>query len=107
MSYAGYNFLNRQVVLLVSMSTLILLFKAPHCYTSYVLPPMGLLEGICSHKSFLLLVAAEAFNFLTAYPSQTFTHWWTPGEITIIALCIAVLSPVVLGLVFGVLCRIN
>ena len=152
------DFINKQLVLVVALTTLVLLFKAPHCYASYVLPKTELLEGIslcrhriCSifavtlfrrmklermipelfirrrglthfenkfllgwlenrgmtHKSFIMLVTAEALNTLnldsqevplsqcvkrevpktsvvswsweprTSYSSQSFTQWWT------------------------------
>ena len=38
LSYAGVGFISRRIVLVVSLSTLILLFRALHCYCSYSLP---------------------------------------------------------------------
>ncbi|CAJ1437222.1 unnamed protein product, partial [Effrenium voratum] len=111
LSYAGLEFVSRNVVLVVSLGTTVLLFKAPQCYASYVLPSTGLLEGM-THRSFLLLVLAELFNMLAAYPSQTYTHWWTlngwePGEIAAFALLIGVWAPVMLSVVFSLLARMN
>ncbi|CAJ1396524.1 unnamed protein product [Effrenium voratum] len=65
-----------------------------------------------THRSFLLLVLAELFNMLAAYPSQTYTHWWTlngwePGEIAAFALLIGVWAPVMLSVVFSLLARMN
>ena len=41
LSYAGVVFIYVQIVLVVSLSTLILLFRALHCYCSYSLPFIG------------------------------------------------------------------
>eukprot|EP00931_Biecheleriopsis_adriatica_P028266 TRINITY_DN1687_c0_g2_i5.p1 TRINITY_DN1687_c0_g2~~TRINITY_DN1687_c0_g2_i5.p1 ORF type:complete len:3114 (-),score=646.00 TRINITY_DN1687_c0_g2_i5:69-8834(-) len=111
LSYAGLDFINKQLVLVVSLSTLVFLFKAPVCYASYTLPPTGLLEGL-GHKSFVLLALAEMLNMLGSYPSQTYTLWWTlngwePGEIQSFALVVGLVAPVMLSLVFGLLTRMN
>eukprot|EP00442_Polarella_glacialis_P024641 CAMPEP_0115122638 /NCGR_PEP_ID=MMETSP0227-20121206/46955_1 /TAXON_ID=89957 /ORGANISM="Polarella glacialis, Strain CCMP 1383" /LENGTH=3177 /DNA_ID=CAMNT_0002524635 /DNA_START=126 /DNA_END=9659 /DNA_ORIENTATION=+ len=111
LSYAGLDYINKQLVLVVSLSTLVLLFKAPHCYASYVLPATGTLEGM-THKSFLLLVVSEMFNMLASYPSQSFTKWWTlngwnPEEISNFALMVGLVGPVVLSIAFGLLTRMT
>jgi len=111
LSYAGVDYINKQVVLVVSLSTLILLFKAPHCYASYVLPPTGLLDGL-TKKSFLLLMLAEMFNMLSSYPAQTYTTWltlngWEPGEISGFALLIGLVSPILICIIFGLLTNMN
>jgi len=111
LSYAGLEFVNRNVVLVVSLGTTVLLFKAPQCYASYVLPSTGMLEGI-TKKSFILLVCAEMLNMLAAYPSQTYSQWWTlngwePGEIAGFALLIGLVSPLMLLLIFSLLARMN
>jgi len=112
MSYNGWDIINRQIVLIASLTTLVLLFKAPHCYSAYCLPPLGLFEGLFSHKAFLLLTVSECFNYLTSYPSQIFTTWlslngWDNSEIAMFALMIAVLSPVVICIVFFALQRMS
>jgi len=106
LGYADMDYVNKQLVLVVSLAALILLFKAPHCYTAYVLPAAGYVEGIFNHKSFILLLLSEALHYMVSYPSQTFTHWWTlngwsPAEISLFAVCIAVFSPIVLSGIFG------
>lgn len=111
LSYAGLEFINRNVVLVVSLGTTVLLFKAPQCYASYVLPSTGLLEGM-THKSFILLVIAEILNMLVAYPSQTYTLWWTlngwePGEIANFALLTGLMAPILLIFCFSLLARMN
>eukprot|EP00930_Biecheleria_cincta_P039601 TRINITY_DN27203_c0_g1_i1.p1 TRINITY_DN27203_c0_g1~~TRINITY_DN27203_c0_g1_i1.p1 ORF type:complete len:3112 (-),score=539.42 TRINITY_DN27203_c0_g1_i1:137-9322(-) len=111
LSYAGVDYINKQLVLVVSLSTLILLFKAPHCYASYVLPPTGLLEGL-TKKSFLLLMLAEMFNMLASYPAQTYTTWltlngWEPSEISGFALLIGLVSPILICIIFGLLTNMN
>lgn len=111
LSYAGLEFINRNLVLVVSLGTTVLLFKAPQCYASYVLPSTGILEGM-THKSFILLVFAEFLNMLAAYPSQTYTLWWTlnglePGEIAGFALLTGFLAPVMLTAIFTLLAKMN
>eukprot|EP00933_Yihiella_yeosuensis_P051203 TRINITY_DN49073_c0_g1_i1.p1 TRINITY_DN49073_c0_g1~~TRINITY_DN49073_c0_g1_i1.p1 ORF type:complete len:1642 (-),score=335.01 TRINITY_DN49073_c0_g1_i1:196-4806(-) len=111
LSYAGMDFINKQVVLVVSLTALVLLFKAPHCYASYVLPQTQMLEGM-TRKSFLALVVAEAFNTLASYPSQSFTQWWTlngwePSEIANFALMVGLVGPLVLSIVFGLMTRMT
>eukprot|EP00913_Durusdinium_trenchii_P021562 g20263.t1 len=111
LSYAGLEFINRNVVLVVSLGTTVLLFKAPQCYASYVLPSTGLLEGM-THKSFILLVIAEILNMLVAYPSQTYTLWWTlngwePGEIANFALLTGLMAPILLIFCFSLLARMT
>merc|ERR1719229_684357 len=51
--HGGFQVAARRIGLLeslrtavVSLAALILLFKAPHCYSAYCLPPMGVLEGL-------------------------------------------------------------
>eukprot|EP00913_Durusdinium_trenchii_P022124 g20788.t2 len=44
-SYQGWDIINKQAVLFVSLVTLLLLFKAPHCYSAYVLPKSSFLEA--------------------------------------------------------------
>ena len=105
------DYINKQLVLVVSLTTLVLLFKAPHCYASYVLPKTQLLEGM-THKSFLMLVAAEALNTLTSYSSQSFTQWWTlngwePSEIAVFALTVGLVGPVALSVIFFFLTRMS
>jgi len=111
LSYAGLEFINRNLVLVVSLGTTVLLFKAPQCYASYVLPSTGILEGM-THKSFILLVIAELLNMLAAYPSQTYTLWWTlngfqPGEIAAFALLTGFLAPILLSVSFALLAKMN
>lgn len=111
LSYAGLEFINRNLVLVVSLGTTVLLFKAPQCYASYVLPSTGILEGM-THKSFILLVFAEFLNMLSAYPSQTYTLWWTlngfePGEIAGFALLTGFMAPVMLTAIFALLAKMN
>jgi len=111
-SYAHLDWINKNVVLVVSLFTTVLLFKAPHCYTCYVLPVSGWIEGIFVHKSFLLLVLSEALICLASYPSQSFTSWWAlngwePAEISYFALCIAFIAPLILGLVFHAIQRMS
>jgi hypothetical protein len=110
LSYEGLDFINKQVVLVVSMVTLILLFKAPHCYTAYVLPASGLLEGLLSQKTFVLLLLSEMMNFLAIYPSQGFAHWWslngwTQNDAALFALCMAALTPLIVIAIFYCLQR--
>ena len=105
------DYINKQLVLVVSLATLVLLFKAPHCYASYVLPKTELLEGM-THKSFIMLVVAEALNTLTSYSSQSFTQWWTlngwePSEIAIFALTVGLVGPVALSVIFFFLTRMS
>ena len=105
------DYINKQLVLVVSLATLVLLFKAPHCYASYVLPKTELLEGM-THKSFIMLVLAEALNTLTSYSSQSFTQWWTlngwePSEIAIFALTVGLVGPVALSVIFFFLTRMS
>eukprot|EP00931_Biecheleriopsis_adriatica_P061877 TRINITY_DN3722_c0_g1_i1.p1 TRINITY_DN3722_c0_g1~~TRINITY_DN3722_c0_g1_i1.p1 ORF type:complete len:3061 (+),score=639.06 TRINITY_DN3722_c0_g1_i1:1306-9183(+) len=110
LSYEHLDFLNKQVVLVISLATLIALFKAPHCYSAYVLPSSSFLEGLLSQKTFILLLMSEMMNFLSIYPSQNFEHWWTlngwvPHEIAIFAALVALLSPAVVSGVFYTLQR--
>eukprot|EP00439_Symbiodinium_sp_Y106_P039343 s2875_g4.t2 len=107
----GMDYINKQLVLVVSLATLVLLFKAPHCYASYVLPKTELLEGM-THQSFIMLVLAEALNTLTSYSSQSFTQWWTlngwePSEIAIFALTVGLVGPVALSVIFFFLTRMS
>ena len=108
---AGLDYINKQVVLVVSLSTLVLLFKAPHCYASYVLPATGLREGL-THMSFLMLVIAECLNTLASYPAQSYATWWTlngwePSEISYFALAIGLVSPIALFVIFGMMTKMN
>ena len=108
---AGLDYINKQLVLVVALSTLVLLFKAPHCYASYVLPKTGLLEGL-THRSFLMLVTAEALNTLASYPAQGYAQWWTlngwePTEISFFALSVGLASPIALFTIFGLLTKMN
>lgn len=111
LSYAGLDYINKQVVLVVSLTTLVLLFKAPHCYASYVLPATGLKEGL-THTSFLMLVIAESLNTLASYPAQSYATWWTlngwePSEISYFALAIGLVSPIALFIIFGMMTKMN
>jgi len=112
LSYNGMDFLNHQIVLVVSLSALVLLFKAPHCYSTYCLPPSGLLEGL-NHKAFIFLLLSEALNYLASFSSQNFPSWWslngfTTEEIMYMALGIAIASPLVLNFFFeGALHRLS
>ena len=108
---SGLDYINKQVVLVVSLSTLVLLFKAPHCYASYVLPATGLREGL-THMSFLMLVIAECLNTLASYPAQSYATWWTlngwePSEISYFALAIGLVSPIALFVIFGMMTKMN
>lgn len=108
---SGLDYINKQVVLVVSLTTLVLLFKAPHCYASYVLPATGLREGL-THISFLMLVIAECLNTLASYPAQSYTTWWTlngwePFEISYFALAIGLVSPIALFIIFGMMTKMN
>ncbi|CAE8624625.1 unnamed protein product [Polarella glacialis] len=109
-SYQGLDVMNQHIVLLLSLASLILLFKAPNCYSAYVLPPSGFVAGLRSQKTFFLLLLSEMSNFLAIYPSQNFLHWfsmngWTPSEISYFALAIAILSPFILSAAFYALHR--
>eukprot|EP00435_Cladocopium_sp_Y103_P017767 s270_g4.t1 len=109
-SYQGWDMINKQAVLFISLVTLLLLFKAPHCYSAYVLPSSNFWEALPSQKTFILLMLAEMMNFLAIYPSMNFEHWWTlngwsPREIAGFALCVALLSPVVVSAAFYALQR--
>lgn len=109
-SYQGWDMINKQAVLFISLVTLLLLFKAPHCYSAYVLPSSNFLEALPSQKTFILLMLAEMMNFLAIYPSMNFEHWWTlngwsPHEIAGFALCVALLSPLVVSAAFYALQR--
>eukprot|EP00931_Biecheleriopsis_adriatica_P028261 TRINITY_DN1687_c0_g1_i1.p1 TRINITY_DN1687_c0_g1~~TRINITY_DN1687_c0_g1_i1.p1 ORF type:complete len:3142 (-),score=579.43 TRINITY_DN1687_c0_g1_i1:40-9312(-) len=111
LSYAGLDFINKQVNFAVSFTSLVLLFKAPHCYTSHVLPSTGFREGLC-RSSFLLLVVSEAVGALASFATQDLTHWWTlngwePREIGSLALLVAGILPVTLPIVFSALRRMS
>jgi len=111
LSYAELEVINKQLVLIVSLGCLVCLFKAPHCYSSYVLPVTGYLEGM-RNKSFILLVIAEMLNMLAAYPSQQYTSWWTlngwePTEIMGFALMVGLIAPLLLIAIFESLTRMN
>eukprot|EP00930_Biecheleria_cincta_P048555 TRINITY_DN3383_c0_g1_i4.p1 TRINITY_DN3383_c0_g1~~TRINITY_DN3383_c0_g1_i4.p1 ORF type:complete len:3154 (-),score=464.15 TRINITY_DN3383_c0_g1_i4:294-9755(-) len=111
LSYAELDYINRQVVLVVSLGTLVCLFKAPHCYASYVLPSSGWTEGM-TKKSFIYLVIAETLNVIASYPSQNYTKWWTlngwePAEIAGFALTVGLVGPLMLSVIFGWLSRMN
>jgi len=111
LSYAELEVINKQLVLIMSLGCLVCLFKAPHCYSSYVLPVTGYLEGL-RNKSFILLVIAEMLNMLASYPSQQYTNWWTlngwdPQEIMGFALMIGLIAPLMLIVIFEALTRMN
>jgi hypothetical protein len=111
LSYAELDYINRQVVLVVSLGTLVCLFKAPHCYASYVLPSTGWTEGM-TKKCFIYLVIAETLNVIASYPSQNYTQWWTlngwePAEIAGFALTVGLVGPLMLSVIFGWLSRMN
>jgi len=110
LSYQNLDFINKQIVLVISLSTLIALFKAPHCYSAYVLPSSGFFEGLLRQKTFLLLLVSEMLNFLAVYPSQSFPHWlslngWTADEISRFALITAAFTPIVVSATFYALHR--
>ena len=109
-SYQGWDMINKQAVLFISLVTLLLLFKAPHCYSAYVLPSSNFWEALPSQKTFILLMLAEMMNFLAIYPSMNFEHWWTLNgwsahEIAGFALIIALCSPLVVSAAFYALQR--
>jgi len=112
LSYSKLDWLNKQVVLVVSLSTMVLLFKAPRCYAAYVLPAaQRAFEGL-GKISFLLLLTSEIMISLAAYPSQNFTIWWSlngwsRSEVVYFALSIAFLSPLVLVAVWNGVIRRN
>eukprot|EP00931_Biecheleriopsis_adriatica_P028267 TRINITY_DN1687_c0_g3_i1.p1 TRINITY_DN1687_c0_g3~~TRINITY_DN1687_c0_g3_i1.p1 ORF type:complete len:3167 (-),score=584.59 TRINITY_DN1687_c0_g3_i1:97-8973(-) len=111
LSMSGLDYINEQLVLVVSLTCLVLLFKAPLCYASYVLPSTGMLEGM-THKSFLFLALAEMLNQLASYASQSYTQWWrlngwSREEIGGFALTIGLVGPVMLSVIFGCLTRMN
>jgi len=110
LAYQGHDWINKQAMIAISLITLLFLFKAPHCYSAYVLPSSNFLEALPSQKTYLLLVMSEMMNFLAIYPSINFEHWWTlngwtPEEIAGFALAVAVLSPLVVSLAFYALQR--
>jgi len=112
LSYGGMEYLYRQIILVVSLSTLILLFKAPHCYCAYSLPSTGYLEGLLEHKSFWLLLLSEMLNKLASYTSQTYYDWWSlngwsTSDIVHFSMIIMLVSLCMLPVVFGMLTRMS
>ena len=75
--YAGMEYIYRSIVSLVSLATLVLLFKAPRCFCADSLPFTRYLEGLAEHKSFWLLLVLVMLNHLTAHASNTYHDWWS------------------------------
>ena len=57
---------------MVSLATLIVLFKALYFYRKYSLPFIKCLEGLLEHKSLSHLLVSEVFTKLA--PSVSHTH---------------------------------
>lgn len=111
LSYAGASWVNKGIVAVVAIFCSTLLFMAPRCYTSCVLPFTKPLEGL-TRKTFLLLILSEIFNSLANYQTQTYTVWWTlngwePREILTFALVVGLLSPVIISGSFATLSWMN
>jgi len=112
LSHCGLEYLYHQGVLLISLTTLVLLFKAPHCYCSYSLPPTGIFEGIFVRKSFILLLVSEMLNNLTGYSSLTYPDWWvlngwSTSDIITFSWATLILSAVLVPLIFGLLVKMS
>jgi len=112
LSHYELEYLYQQGVLLISLTTLVLLFKAPHCYCSYSLPPTGIFEGIFVRKSFILLLVSEMLNNLTGYSSLTYPDWWvlngwSTSDIITFSWATLILSAVLVPLIFGLLVKMS
>jgi len=105
-SMAELEYPYTQVIqLVVSLTTLIMLFKAPHCYCSYSLPPMGWFEGMFTHKTFILLFLSEFLNQCAGFTSHTYHDWWvlngwSTEDIIHFSMAIMFLSFLLLPLIF-------
>jgi len=111
LSFAGMDFINKQVTFAVSFTTLILLFKAPDSYSFNVLPKTGI-ASVLRRPTFLLLLASEVTRALSGYAVQDITHWlslngWEPSEVRSFAWLAAGLLPLVLGLTSASLRRLS
>jgi len=112
LGYGGMEYVYRQIVLMVSLISLILLFKAPRCYCAYSLPSTGYLEGLVEHKSFWLLLLSEMLNQSTSYASQTYHDWWalngwSPSDIINFSLIIMLISALLLPAIFFMLTKMS
>eukprot|EP00449_Zooxanthella_nutricula_P002788 CAMPEP_0198512060 /NCGR_PEP_ID=MMETSP1462-20131121/15198_1 /TAXON_ID=1333877 /ORGANISM="Brandtodinium nutriculum, Strain RCC3387" /LENGTH=494 /DNA_ID=CAMNT_0044241455 /DNA_START=10 /DNA_END=1490 /DNA_ORIENTATION=- len=111
-SLGGMAYVYQQIVLIISLTTLILLFKAPQCYCAYSLPPMGWVEGLFTHKSFILLLLSEMLNATVSYTSQTYHDWWvlngwSTHDIISFSLVIMAVSALVVPFIFVGLQRVS
>uniref|UniRef100_A0A7S2NN61 Uncharacterized protein n=1 Tax=Zooxanthella nutricula TaxID=1333877 RepID=A0A7S2NN61_9DINO len=111
-SLGGMAYVYQQIVLIISLTTLILLFKAPQCYCAYSLPPMGWVEGLFTHKSFILLLLSEMLNATVSYTSQTYHDWWvlngwSTHDIISFSLVIMAVSALVVPFIFAGLQRVS
>eukprot|EP00439_Symbiodinium_sp_Y106_P028334 s6195_g3.t1 len=122
-----------QVLFVVYFTALVLLFKAPYCYASYVLPITSVRAWL-KKRSFLLLLASEVFISLGSYSAQDtmessrelllrllrsgnlsffdITQWWelngrAPEEIQMFAFAMVVGLPLLLTILFSALRRLN
>jgi len=110
-SYAESLWIYKQVLFVVYFTALVLLFKAPYCYASYVLPITSVRAWL-KKRSFLLLLASEVFISLGSYSAQDITQWWelngrAPEEIQMFAFAMVVGLPLLLTILFSALRRLN
>ncbi|CAJ1353584.1 unnamed protein product, partial [Effrenium voratum] len=100
----------RRVLFVVAFILLVLLFKAPYCYATNVLPGTGF--QWLRNRSFLLLLVSEVFNSLSCYAAQDVPQWltlngWKVSEIEILVLIVAASLPLLLHLSFRALRRMQ
>ncbi|OLP79275.1 hypothetical protein AK812_SmicGene40458 [Symbiodinium microadriaticum] len=100
-----------KVLFVVYFTALVLLFKAPYCYASYVLPITSARAWLAK-RSFLLLLLSEVFISLGSYSAQDIAQWWelngrAPEEIQMFAFAMVVGLPLLLTILFSALRRLN